>query len=258
MTATTTTTRAGTGPRRADAGTIRLSQRDIDGLLLCAEHGAAPYDLLAGALGVAPARLRGIVARWRRTGYATTGRLGPGPAWCWLTPAGMTATGLHYPATRPALGRLAHLRAVLAARLWLQATTDWQIGQPWWQSERRIRSHQPAAGALHRPDAEIHWPSLTGSPHAGQVWAIEVELTPKPFGRTAAIVTALTMDTRYHRICYLVTPAARPVLVRTAAALPSPGQITVWDLPPAAFTPGADSQPAGLKGTAGTAEREHQ
>ena len=254
----TATTHRAAGPRRADAGMIRLSQRDINGLLLCAEHGAAPYDLLAGALGVAPARLRGIVARWRRTGYATTGRLGPGPAWCWLTPAGMTATGLRYPATRPALGRLAHLRAVLAARLWLQDSTDWHIGRPWWQSERRIRCHQSAVGTGHRPDAEIHWPSLAGSPHAGQVWAIEVELTPKPSGRTAAIVTALTMDTRYHRICYLAAPAARPVLDRTAAALPPPGQITVWDLPPAAFTPGPDSQPEGLKGMTGTAGRERQ
>ena len=28
--------------RRADAGTVRLSQRDIDGLLLCGEHYGAP------------------------------------------------------------------------------------------------------------------------------------------------------------------------------------------------------------------------
>ena len=39
--------------RRADAGTVQLQQRDIDGLVLCAEHGGAPYDLLAAALGVA-------------------------------------------------------------------------------------------------------------------------------------------------------------------------------------------------------------
>jgi len=72
---------------RSDYGTVRLGRRDIDGLLLCAEHFGAPYDLLAAALGAQPARLRGIVARWRRAGYAATGRLGPGPAWCWLTPA---------------------------------------------------------------------------------------------------------------------------------------------------------------------------
>src|ERR1017187_10579147 len=29
-------------PRRADAGVVRLGQRDIDGLILCAEHFGAP------------------------------------------------------------------------------------------------------------------------------------------------------------------------------------------------------------------------
>ena len=72
--------------RRAYHGSPRLGQRDIDGLSLCAEHYGAPYDLLAAALGVQPARLRGIVARWRRAGYAATGRLCPGPAWCWPDP----------------------------------------------------------------------------------------------------------------------------------------------------------------------------
>jgi hypothetical protein len=30
--------------RRADAGTVRLGERDITGLVLCAEHYGAPYD----------------------------------------------------------------------------------------------------------------------------------------------------------------------------------------------------------------------
>src|SRR6204780_4995189 len=117
--------------RRADAGTVRLSQRDIDGLLLCGEHYGAPADLLAAALRVEEARLPGITARWRRAGYAASGRLGPGPAWCWLTRDGMNATGLGFPASRPALGRLAHIRAVLAARLWLSASPGWGDGEGW-------------------------------------------------------------------------------------------------------------------------------
>jgi hypothetical protein len=68
--------------RRSDAGRVRLSGRDVAGMLLCAEQYAVPYDLLAAAMAVQPARLRGIVARWRRAGYAATGTLGPGPAWC--------------------------------------------------------------------------------------------------------------------------------------------------------------------------------
>lgn len=43
-------------PRRADVGTVRLGRRDTDGLLLCAEHYGAPYDLLAAALGAQPTR----------------------------------------------------------------------------------------------------------------------------------------------------------------------------------------------------------
>ena len=107
--------------RRSDAGTVKLTGRDITSLVLCADHFGARYDLLAAALGVRMDRLGGIVARWRHAGYAGTSTLGPGPAWSWLTSAGMTVTGLGYPATRPTLGRLAHIRAVLAVRLWLES-----------------------------------------------------------------------------------------------------------------------------------------
>jgi hypothetical protein len=67
-------------PRRSDADHIRLTARDITGLLLCAEHYAAPYDLLAAALDAQPARLRGIVARWRAAGPGTPARRRPAPA----------------------------------------------------------------------------------------------------------------------------------------------------------------------------------
>jgi hypothetical protein len=77
--------------RRADAGVVRLGARDVTGLVLCAEMYGAPYDLLAAYLGVRPERLRGIVARWRHAGYVATGRLGAGPAWCWLTRAGLAS-----------------------------------------------------------------------------------------------------------------------------------------------------------------------
>jgi len=33
--------------RRADAGTVRLGERDVAGLLLCGDMYGAPYDLLA-------------------------------------------------------------------------------------------------------------------------------------------------------------------------------------------------------------------
>ncbi len=228
-------------PRRADHGAVRLGQRDIDGLILCAEHYGAPYDLLAVALAAQPARLRGITARWRRAGYAATGRLGPGPAWCWLTPAGVNAAGLGYPSSRPALARLAHIRAVLAARLWLQAAPAWDQGRAWWHSERRLRAAAPAIGAGHLPDAEIHWPSIEASPYPGQVWAVEIELTPKPLARTTRIMSGLLAGpARYAQVLYLAAPPARPVVMRAAASLDPArqGRVLIRDLPPAAFTPG--------------------
>jgi hypothetical protein len=225
--------------RRADAGTVRLSQRDIDGLLLVGEHYGAPADLLAVALRTEEARLPAITARWRRAGYAATGRLGPGPGWCWLTRDGMTATGLGFPALRPSLGRLAHIRAVLAARLWLTDTPAWTDGQAWWHSERRLRADQPAAGRRgHVPDAEIHWPSIAGSPYAGQVWAVEAELTPKPLARTVRIMGGLLSPMRYAQVIYLTAPPAGPVVTRAVAALRQEDQarVTVRDLPPTAVS----------------------
>jgi hypothetical protein len=65
---------AGISARRADAGRVRLGGRDVAGLLLCGDMYGAPYDLLAAFLGVRADRARGIVARWRRAGYAATGR----------------------------------------------------------------------------------------------------------------------------------------------------------------------------------------
>jgi hypothetical protein len=189
---------------------------------------------------VPPAGLRATTARWRAAGLAGTGILGPGPAWCWLTPAGMTACGRNYPARPPALSRLAHIRAVLAARLWLQSGDAYAAGRAWWHSERRIRAALPSGvGTAHIADAEIHWPSLDAAPYAGQVWAVEAELTPKPAARTARIVAGL-LASPYAQVVYLCSPAARPVVTRAAARLADSDRhrIAVRDLPPAAYLPG--------------------
>jgi hypothetical protein len=237
--------------RRADAGTVRLSGRDITGLVLCGDMYGAPYDLLAAALGVRDDRLRGIVARWRRAGYAATGRLGPGPAWCWLTRPGLQVTGLRYAPSRPALARLAHIRAVVAIRLSLEDSDAYRDGRAWWRSERHIRAAiSGRSGSTHVPDAEVSWPDVPGSRYVGECWAIEAELTPKPLARTAAIMSALlTRSTdyypdaapdsrpRYDRVIYLASPAARSVSERAAATLPAHlrGRVSVRDLPPGAL-----------------------
>jgi hypothetical protein len=156
------------GLRRSDAGTVRLTGRDVAGLVLCGDMYGAPYDLLAACLGVREDRLRGIVARWRKAGYVQTGRLGPGPAWCWLTRPGLAAAGLGFAPSSPSLARLAHIRAVLAVRLSLESGAAWQAGAAHWRSERRIRAAM--SGRIpsgHVPDAEVSWPDLPASPYPG-------------------------------------------------------------------------------------------
>ena len=209
------------------------------GLLLAGEHYGAPADLLATALRVEEARLPAITARWRRAGYAATGRLGPGPAWCWLTRDGMTATGLGFPALRPALGRLAHIRAVLAARLWLEAGPAWADGQAWWHSERRLRADRPAAGrGGHLPDAEIHWPVDRGQPVRRAGVGGRGGADPQaagPYGADHGRAAQSPM--RYAQVIYLTAPPAGPVVTRAAGSLPEGERVrvVVRDLPPSAL-----------------------
>lgn len=244
-------TATGAAARRSDAGTTRLTSRDITGLVLCGEQYGAPYDLLAQALAVRDDRLRAILARWRHAGYADTGRLGPGPGWCWLTRPGLAATGLSFAPGTPALARLAHIRAILAVRLSLESGDAWQAAEAHWRSERRIRAAM--SGRIptgHVPDAEVTWPDAPGSPYPGERWAIEAELTPKPLARTTTIMTGLLTRTagyhpgapqrdvpRYARVVYLTAPPAASVTRRAAASLPPPlaGKITVRDLPEGAL-----------------------
>jgi hypothetical protein len=235
--------------RRADAGTVRLGVRDVAGLVLAGDMYGAPYDLLATYLDVRPDRLRGIVARWRGARYVATGRLGAGPAWCWLTRAGLAVTRQPYTPARPAAARLAHIRAVLAVRLSLEASPAYRDSRAWWRPERRIRAAIGGRATGHVPDAEVSWPDLPTSPYPGECWAIEAELTPKPLARTASIMAGLLARTadyypdsapgsapRYTRVVYLAAPAARGVTERAAASLPPlmAARVTIRDLPPGA------------------------
>jgi hypothetical protein len=52
-------------PRRSDAGQIRYTERDVTGLLLLAEHYAAPHDLLSAAALSASISVYGVADRRR-------------------------------------------------------------------------------------------------------------------------------------------------------------------------------------------------
>ena len=131
---------------------------------------------------------------------------------------------------------------MLAARLWMAALPAWQRGHAEWRCERDLRPATAGQPAGHLPDAEVLWPSVDGSPYAGQAWAIEVEFTPKSATRAAAIIAGL-LDSSYAQVVYLASPAARPVITRTAARFPAAqaARLVIHDLPAAARMPKVDA-----------------
>jgi hypothetical protein len=249
-----------TGPGSATAASVtaHLAARDIAGMLFTADMYGVQLDQLAGVLGAGEPRARAIAASWRRARYAESARIGPGPAWVWLTRPGLAACGLPFPATPPALSRLAHLRAVTAVRLALEATDGYRAAGAFWRSERRLRARVGGRVGLreHLPDAEIHWPDAAPVGWAGECWAVEAELTRKTLARTAAIMREILTRTgdygcpaaqarepgrppRHARVLYLCSPAARPVVTRARAEAGALAvRVEIRDLPPGAALPG--------------------
>ncbi len=64
-----------------------LAVRDAGALIFAADMYGVQLDQLALLAGGERAA-RAAAARWRALGYAETARLGPGPAWLWVTKAG--------------------------------------------------------------------------------------------------------------------------------------------------------------------------
>jgi hypothetical protein len=231
-----------------------LAVRNSDALVFAADMYGVQLDQLATLTGDERSA-RAAAARWRELGYAESARLGPGPAWLWATRAGLAACGVAYKPAKPALSRLAHIRAVTAARIALEATNGYQAAGAFWRCERRIRSRHGVGLRQHLPDAEVHWPDGAPVAWAGECWAVEAELTPKTVARTVAIMREILARTgdygcpaadasvpgrpaRHARAVYLCSAAALPTVVRARAALgPLSARVEVRDLPPAAPFP---------------------
>jgi hypothetical protein len=246
-------------PNPAAAAPAHIAGRDIQGLLFVADMYGAQLDQVAAVLGVGESRARAITGSWRRAGYAQSARLGPGGPWIWLTRAGLAACGLPFPATTPALSRLAHLRAVTAVRLALEATSAYRAAGAFWRSERRLRARMGGRVGLreHVPDGEVHWPDGAPAAWAGECWAVEAELTRKTVARTAAIMREILTRTgdygcpaaqvrvagrppRHARVLYVCSPAARPVVARARGTVGTLGaRVEIRELPPGADLPRA-------------------
>jgi hypothetical protein len=236
-----------------------LAGQDSTALVFTADMYGLQVDQLAELLGGTGRQAQALIRRWISSGLAESAVLGPGPPWLWLTRTGLQACGVRYSAAPPALARLAHIRAVTAVRLALQAVPAYRDAGAHWRSERHLRAR--LGGRLgardHLPDAEVHWPDGTRAGWAGECWAIEAELTPKTVTRTTAIMHELLARTgdygcpaadarvpgvppRHARVIYLCSPAATGTVLRARAAIGSLGaRIEVRGLPPTADMPAA-------------------
>ena len=118
----------------------------------------------------------------------------------------------------------------------MEASPAWRASSPGGAASVGYGGQPAADRAEHIPDAEIHWPSIDGGPYAGQVWAIEVELTPKwPGGPRGSWPGCWRRCS--NPVVYLTAARARPVVARAAGSLP-PGEqsrVVVRDLPGYAF-----------------------
>jgi hypothetical protein len=213
-----------------------MASRDAAGLIFTAEMYGLQLDQLAALLSLTSQQARALVSRWTGRGLADTAILGPGPPWVWLTRTGLAACGVRYATAPPALARLAHIRAVTAIRLALEAVPAYSDASAHWRSERHLRARLGARARDHLPDGEVHWPDTALVAWAGECWAIEAELTPKTVARTTAIMRELLTRTgdygcpaaearvpgappRHARAIYLCSPAATGTVTRARDAL---------------------------------------
>src|SRR3954467_394284 len=108
--------------RRADAGLVRATERDLRLLRWVAEQYAVALPQLARLMGRSEHAARWLRTRWERAGWATGGALVVGqPVFVWLTPAGARLCGSPFKVWEPNPGALAHVAAVNDVRLHVAA-----------------------------------------------------------------------------------------------------------------------------------------
>lgn len=239
-----------------------LTQQDAEILSFVAEMYGVQLDQLAALLadrgepaGSAADRAREVVARWRAVGYAETGQLSLGEPWVWVSRKGLDARGLRPKIVKPATPGLRHTHAVTHVRLAVERTSAYRDGGATWRAERSILAGLGYPARFeHIPDGEVHWPAGCGSPWAGKIWAVEVEISRKSVERVARAMQetlARTSDygspqasvagpghpPRYARLVWVCSPASVRTVLNARAKLGAAlsARIKVYDLPESAM-----------------------
>lgn len=192
--------------RRSDFGSMRLSGRDAQLLLLIGEQYAITVEQLASLIGRTHRTARWLRDRWQKAGWVAGRQLeAGGPSYIWLTRQGTRVALSPYRTWEPNLALAAHIEAVTEMRLLLERRL--QLGE--WQSERTLAKTygRRSKTRLHLPDAVLVTPQAR--------IAVEVELSLKSRARLETIVADL--GERYQQVWYFAASRLVPTLTEIAA-----------------------------------------
>lgn len=206
--------------RRADAGSVRCSPRDLELLHVVGEQYAITLPHLARMMGGSSHAARWLRSRWERAGWARGRAMLIGePVFVWLTRRGHSLADVDYSVWRPNAGMLAHIAAVTDVRLHVLGRHPGAT----WVCERELHRELAAGGGRvlrHRPDGLVVID--------GREVAVEVELTLKRRARIEQIMTELVA--RYRSVTYFAAPAVRRTLTAVATDI-GRDRVQVLDLP---------------------------
>ena len=202
--------------RRADAGLVRVSERDLRLLRFIGEQYAVTLPQLATLMGRSLHAARWLRERWQRVGWVEGRAVLVGqPVFVWLTRRGRRAAGVEHPLWRPTPGALAHVAAVNDVRL----DVERRHPEAAWVSERDLRRGDPRP-RVHRPDGVV----VIG----GREVAVEVELTQKERRRAARIMRELVAG--YGSVAYFAAPGPKRLLTELAGVV-GQGRVQILPLP---------------------------
>jgi hypothetical protein len=243
---------ATTSRRRADAGQVRVTERDLAVFGWLADMKAIYETDLAALLARMPgaagrpgaSAVRMLILRWRHAGLADARKLVyDRPRIVRLVRLGAALVGVE-PFRETSEITAYHQCEVSRLRLHLEGRPSPSLGRlTHWESERAFRSDLDALGLARRgaERARVHVPDGVATYEHGVRVAVEVERNVKAPARLARIVEALLTD--YPVILYAVTSrevrtavlsaerAARAALGQRQVSPDRIGALSVIDLP---------------------------
>lgn len=255
-----TPTASKTRQPRSDAGTVRVTRRDLAVFGWLADMKAIyETDLATLLAGMSPtpgavagqrpsaSTMRDVVLRWRHAGLADARKLvADRPRIVRLLRGGAELAGVDgFRETAPLTAY--HQCEVSRVRLYLESRPSSSLGAlVGWESERAFRSDLAALGLTRRGDAHagtdgVHVPDGVATYEGGEQVAVEVERSVKAPARLARILERLL--TGYPVTLYAVTShqvrtavlaaerAARAGLERRQISPDRVGVLSIIDIP---------------------------